>query len=266
MPRSLSAAAAATAAAWLVGPALLLSAPAGAAVFADAEGVASSGLNDTLETAQDLGVLPRSGDSLTVNGFVDATNPNDVDFYRFEVVGGTLGVFFDVDLANDIGSTSDLDTGLDAALAVFDAAGSLVGYDEDSDFFERGTDNAGTDPGSDPFGDYDPFIGELTLAEGSWLVAVAYYLNEPLALPKDPATGGTPLSFSGFSYSGFAPEAGFELDRDPLDFDSDETGTYRLDVRTTFLEVPEPATAAALAAGSALLLGRRRPAGGLRRG
>lgn len=243
----------------LLAVALLIGQTATAATSLDIEGADGSGLNDTTATAQTLGVLPIATDSLTVEGFIDSDNPNDVDFYAFTVAGGPVGVFFDIDFAEDIGATDDDDFGLDAALAVFDSAGTLVALNDDSDFFEIGADdNAGDDPGSDPFADHDPFLGELLLDDGGYFVAVHFFGNVPKALNEQDAIDFVSLSQSGERVTDALPDAGFALDADcddPSDPFNQCVGAYRLDVRTQFEEVavvPEPASA--LFAGAILFI------------
>ena len=105
-------------------------------------------MNDTTATAQDIGTI----------------------------LGGPLGLFFDIDFAEDIGATSDDDEGLDAELWIFNSTGLLLASNDDSNiFFDSGASNAGTDPGSDPFADQDPFIGELVLTPGMYFAAVAFF-------------------------------------------------------------------------------------------
>ena len=207
--------------------------PAGAVTTADVEGVSGSRVNDTLGTAQVLGVLPVGTDSLTVNGHLSDLIDADVDFYRFTVTGGTVDVYFDIDLANDVNSIDDDDSGLDSQLVIFDATGSMIAFSDDNNAFQVPPDNAGTDPGSDPFGDLDPFIAPLPLANGVYYAAVAAWDNNPSA-----GLGGafTSLSVSGVSFSGVAPNSSFDLDSSIAE-DSTVFGQYRLDIRTAFLEI-----------------------------
>lgn len=219
--------------------------PAFSAVFTDIEGVNTSGVNDTDTTAQNLGYMSENN-SLKVQGYIDMNNLNDVDFYQFSLEK-SLGLFFDIDFANDIGATSDDDIGLDPELWIFNNSGTLIASNDDSDFFETGEDNQGTDPGSDTFGDLDSFIGELNLNPGIYYAAVSYYGNDANASLSD-LIFGNQLSFSGDSIIGAEPDTTFTNDsfceediRNPL---NQCTGQYQLKIRTTFDEqaVPEPSS------------------------
>jgi hypothetical protein len=218
----------------------------------DSEGASSSGLNDSALSAQSMGVLQMENGTLTTIGWIDENNVNDVDFWEFSVPE-TAGVHFDIDFAEDIRSGGDFDEGLDPELWVFDSSGRMIANNDDSDFFEIGGFNAGSDPGSDPFGDHDPCVGELTLDPGTYTVAVAYWANNAKAISQ-PGLSFTSLSQSGDSISGATPDATFALDRacdDPV-FEQC-VGTYQLQVRTFFL--PEPgALAGQLCAGITLAL------------
>jgi hypothetical protein len=260
----------------------------------DSEGASSSGLNDSALSAQSMGVLQMENGTLTTIGWIDENNVNDVDFWEFSVPE-TAGVHFDIDFAEDIRSGGDFDEGLDPELWVFDSSGRMIANNDDSDFFEiggcdfdEGLDpelwvfdssgrmiannddsdffeiggfNAGSDPGSDPFGDHDPCVGELTLDPGTYTVAVAYWANNAKAISQ-PGLSFTSLSQSGDSISGATPDATFALDRacdDPV-FEQC-VGAYQLQVRSFF--VPEPGVVAGqLCAGItlALLAGARRRA------
>jgi hypothetical protein len=226
---------------------------------ADSEGASTSGLNDTALSAQSLGILPAGENgALTTIGWIDENNVNDVDFWQFSVTD-TAGVHFDIDFAEDVRTGGDFDEGLDPELRIFDASGRLIANNDDSDFFEIGGFNAGTDPGSDPFADHDPFLGELVLDPGLYTVAVAYWANNANAISQIGLSFSS-LSEAGDSVSGATPDATFALDRacdDP--FLEQCVGTYQLQVRTYFL--PEPgALAGQLFAGItlALLAGARR--------
>ncbi len=220
---------------------------------ADSEGAATSGLNDTAASAQSLGVLPAGGNAtLTTIGWIDENNVNDVDFWQFSVADA-VGVHFDIDFAEDIRTGGDFDQGLDPELWVFDSSGRMIANNDDSDFFEIGAFNAGTDPGSDVFGDHDPCVGELELEPGLYTVAVAYWANNANAISQGGLSFAS-LSESGDSISGATPDATFALDRacdDPIVEQC--IGAYQLQVRTFFL--PEPAAfAGQLGAGLALAM------------
>jgi hypothetical protein len=226
---------------------------------ADTEGASTSGVNDTALSAQSLGVLPAGEDgTLSTIGWIDENNVNDVDFWEF-TLSDAAGVYVDIDFAEDIRTGGDFDEGLDPELWVFDSSGRMIANNDDSDFFEIGGFNAGTDPGSDLFGDHDPFLGELVLDPGLYTVAVAYWANNANAISQGGLSFSS-LSESGDSISGASPDATFALDRacdDPI-FEQC-VGAYQLQVRTLFL--PEPgALVAQLFAGITLglLAGARR--------
>lgn len=220
---------------------------------ADSEGASTSGLNDTALSAQSLGILPAAANgTLTAIGWIDVNNVNDVDFWQFSVPEG-VGVHFDIDFAEDIRTGGDFDQGLDPELWIFDSSGRMIANNDDSDFFEIGGFNAGTDPGSDVFGDHDPCVGELPLDPGLYTVAVAYWANNANAISQGGLSFSS-LSESGDSISGATPDATFALDRacdDPI-FEQC-VGSYQLQVRTFF--APEPgALAGQLLAGVTLAL------------
>ena len=184
-----------------------------------------------LPTAQDLGILSNIG-ALTVRGFIDSNNPNDVDFYRFIVSGDTpLDTFLDIDLANDLNSQEDLDTGLDSMLWFFDETGRLIAENDDNDFFDF--DNP--EPGSSPFGDSDSFIGSITLNPGTYFAAVSAFANEPNALFQGGLTF-TDLSLSGSLIDGTTPDTSFDKAND----NTSSSGRYQLQIRTQEEDVSIP--------------------------
>jgi len=129
----------------------------------DREGSSHSGLNDTLETAQDLGFFQEV--PLNILGYIDELNSNDIDYFQF-VLSGVFSqtIFFDIDFANDLETPdTDDDDGLDAIISVYNSRRLLMGENDDVGF--------PADPGSAPNGDFDPFL-ELTLAPDTYLVAV----------------------------------------------------------------------------------------------
>ena len=202
----------------------LAAAQAASAFVYDFEGAAASGSNDSAVTAQHLGTLAAGG-ALTVLGWADANNPNDIDFYSF-AVASPAGVFFDVDYANDFGSTADNDTGIDAFLAVFNSSQQLIAYNDDSSVFNYTT----TDPGSLPFGDFDPFLGELTLAPGTYYAAIASFAKLPNAL-NQPGITTTDLTVSGTLVDGVLADSTFTLG-------GETSGQYQLQIRVTEEDQP----------------------------
>ena len=199
----------------------------------DSEGSAASGVNDSLGTAQNLGAYA-IGSEVTVNGWVDSSNELDVDFFRLTLGAGQT-LFFDIDFAEDIGASADDDLGLDPEVYVFDAAGTLLAYNDDSDFFEIGPANQGTDPGSDPWADHDSFVGGLTLPAGTYYVAVAWYENSANATSQAFSTFS--LSHSGLGVSGATPDSTFANSAtcdDVSDPEDQCVGPYQLRIRDGF--------------------------------
>lgn len=220
-------------------------------VVDDIEGETTTGLNDTAGTAQNLGTVS-SLNPLTVKGYVDSNNENDVDFYQFSVTDPSLTLFFDIDFADDVAQTADNDVGLDTALWIFNAAGELIAWNDDSDFFKIGAANEGTDPGSDAYGDHDSFIGGLSLANGSYFAAVSWFGNEAKGLPVyDPSDvlNYISLSSSGYGFGNTPMDTRFVdgsyCNGDPADPENGCTGQYQLQIRTSFdstsAPIPEPA-------------------------
>lgn len=211
-----------------------LAAQAASAFVYDIEGAAASGSNDSAATAQNIGMLAAGG-ALTVLGWADVNNVNDVDFYSF-AVASPAGVFFDVDYANDYGSTADDDSGIDAFLAVFNSSQQLIAYNDDS--------FVATDPGSLPFGDYDPFLGSLTLDPGTYYAVISTFGNEPNARGQAGITE-TDLSVSGYLVTGAMADSSYSML-------GDTSGRYQLQIR--FTEEDQPVGPAPVPLPSAVFL------------
>jgi len=105
-------------------------------------------------------------DQLTVFGWIDAENVNDIDFYEFTLTATTT-LYLDIDYANDVNGTDDNDTG------------------------------------SVPYGDYDPFIGAITLEAGTYYAVITSYGNSPGDAYGDVAYND--LSINGTEYIGAEP-------------------------------------------------------------
>jgi hypothetical protein len=93
---------------------------------------------------------------------------SDVDFYSFTTGGG--GAIFDIDDVDD-------QFAFDTVLSLFDDTGTLVGVGLDSSPVDAGSSR--TDPVTD-FSN-DALLGVITLAPGTYYVAVAKLPNLPLA-------------------------------------------------------------------------------------
>jgi hypothetical protein len=178
------------------------------AVIIDAEGETGRGLNDNIASAMDVG-------SVTGNTF-----------------------FFDIDYADDspLTATSDDDNGLDSEMWIFNGIGELIASNDDSDFFSSGNSNVGNDPGSDIYGDYDPFIGGLALNSGVYYVSLSYYSNNLLSSLASNFTS-TDLFWSGERHTGATSGDEFEDNETCSDDPSDQcSGAYRLQIRNSFTD------------------------------
>jgi hypothetical protein len=171
----------------------------------DAEGETGRGLNDNIASAMDVG-------SVTGNTF-----------------------FFDIDYANDspVTATSDDDNGLDSEMWIFNGFGELIASNDDSDFFSIGNSNVGNDPGSDIYGDLDPFIGGLALNSGVYYVAI----SNTLSILTNNLTS-TDLFWSGQSHTGATSGDEFEVYQTCNDDPNYRwcSGAYRLQIRNSFTD------------------------------
>ena len=150
---------------------------------------------------QDLGNLLQSDRAaISVAGELDL--PQDIDFYEVEVSfahasnGGNPGfeqiaAIFDIDYADGLARAN-------TNLAVYDEWGRLVYFAEDSNVFDdrlpplAGGDTADLSTGS--VGSRDPFVGPVSLPEGTYFVAVASNARIPQQLLNNPALRREPIS------------------------------------------------------------------------
>lgn len=115
---------------------------------------------------------------VSVSGTNDATD--DIDWYSFSGIAGAT-VFFDIDFGWD-----ELTFTVDTTLHLFDGAGTLIAYNDDTDL----------DPGSSS--GLDAFLGEVVLpGTGLYTIAVSNY--------------GSFSNFNGCSFTGSLtrPDGGY---------------------------------------------------------
>jgi len=143
----------------------------------------------------------------------------DVDFYSFTTPGG--GAMFDID---------DTPFSFDTILSLFNSAGTLIAYDDDSSPTDAGTANS-----------LDSFLGTITLSPGTYYLAVSQFSNFATQF-----TAGTQTSltrpdgfFGGSAVTGaLIGDSSFRFGSGP-----DGTAPYTLHVSLQNVssgEVPEP--------------------------
>ena len=155
------------------------------------------------------------------------TGADDVDFFRFTTLGGLA--HFDIDRTG---------MGVDTALALFRWDGTLIAE----------CDDASGDAGSE--GDWDAFIGDVSLQAGTYFIAVSSAGNSPAA------------SFTGSMFTELMrPDGGYGgfllADADMGDSSYLRSGEQDGQAYTLHVSIPAPSVLGVAAAGG-FLLGRRR--------
>lgn len=200
--------------------------------------IAESGAGGTPGTAQIIlasaFTLPVPATVFNPPGFSTATingrgSDLDVDFYRFDTFAPSLA-YFDIDNVNTF----------DTFLALFNGAGTLLGYGDDSPL----------DPGSTL--DLDSFLGVISLpAAGTYYVAVSPFGNFPSAISSCGPTLALTRpdgQYGGSTCPAATPgDASFDWNGD----EGDQPYTLHLSIQTEIQVVPEPATIALLTLGLA---------------
>jgi hypothetical protein len=192
--------------------------------------------NPNIFTAADGGL---SGTAITASvvGHTGGSSSLDVDFYSFTMLAAG-SAWFDIDGER----TTDHDP--DTTMAVFDAGGTWIAGSDDSFFDLNGDASTEADPGSWQdfflFGSRDSFIGAISLAAGTYYVAVAQYDNFPTAVGSGVGTGHD-SNFFPAGYQWWGTIAGATVGEDSFNFSGDQSASddYVLHISQI---VPEPSS------------------------
>ncbi len=150
--------------------------------------------NNVFANAQELGNLLQT-DRRTISVSGDLTTASDIDWFTFTIdyqsllspLAKYLSTIFDIDYADGIGRA-------DMSMYLFDAAGRLIQFGEDSNILDdratsaRGADN--TDLGRGSTGTLDPFIGAVELPAARYFLAVTSRNQVPTVLANRLNTTG----------------------------------------------------------------------------
>ena len=160
----------------------------------------TTGDNDNYETAQPVGnVFEQDRGVISIAGSLSASS--DVDWYEFELTttgtqqipgspssGGYSSVIFDVDYADGLGRPN-------TSMWLFDSAGLLVAFNRDGQIKDdvpapfSGDDLTDLSRGS--AGTLDPFIGPISLPQGTYYMAISSSARMPDVLAAAASrTGG----------------------------------------------------------------------------
>lgn len=211
---------------------MLLAGSARAAIYGEAEAIGLA-TNNSVITAEPIApalftspgpatVFHPGGLTATVEGHGGGS---DVDFYSF-ATPGAISMTFDID---------NIPLGFDSIVSLFDSAGTLIAFDDDSFPPDAGSNSTGL----------DAFVGTYILpGAGTYYVAVSQFANFPTARSTgthstltrpDGAFGGVSVAGATFGDSSFQASG------------IDEGFAYTLHMTV----VPEPSSLALLGFGAA---------------
>ncbi len=162
------------------------------------EGFGGGGVfgNNTFATAQDLGNILQT-DRRTISVAGNLVSPAGIDWYKFTIdyqalvtpLAEYLSTIFDVDYADGIGRA-------DLSLYVFDSAGRLIHFGENSNVLDDRTTSVkgadATDLGRGSAGSLDPFIGAVALPAGQYFIALTNRNQIPTVLANRLNRSGNP--------------------------------------------------------------------------
>ena len=212
-----------------------------AAILVETEADGSAA-NNSIGTAQLISesafTIPTPAGAFNLPGFYTTTiqgrnGDNDVDFFRFTAAAGQ--VYIDVD---------NTPATFDPIVALFDAAGTLIAYGDDSEL----------DPGSE--NTVDSFLGILTLPDpGFYYIGISRNANFPTTAltGTETALARPDSTFGGYAVSGVtAGVATYDFN------DVQPAGGAPYTVHVSMSAVPEPATLSFVAVALLVLTGVRR--------
>ncbi len=219
-----------------------------------APGAFTNDLSPNIFQGSSIG-LPGITQTATVIGHVgNQGTTSDIDFFSFALPIATTA-WFDIDNG---------DPGQDTILAIFDAAGTLIAWADDTFFIDGGGFGFNPDPGSSST--LDSFLGEISLAAGTYFAAVSEFPNFPTER-SSPGFTSQPSSFGGgSSFDLWFTEPGASIGVSSYFHGSAvqvaTTSNYQLHISyQSPTPIPEPASIVLLGLGVGVLMRRRKRAG-----